>query len=126
VVGLPDERQREVYAAVLGANQAGLAAVRGGVAAREVDAAARSVLETRGLGDRFTHGVGHGVGLDVHELPTLNAQSRDQLRTGAVVTIEPGVYLEGAFGVRIEDLVVVEEAGCRVLTRSPKELIQLD
>lgn len=126
VVGRADERQQEVYAAVLAANQAGLAAVRGGVAARDVDAAARSVLTERGFGERFTHGLGHGVGLDIHELPTLNAESRDQLRTGAVVTIEPGVYLEGAFGVRIEDLVVVEEAGCRVLTRSPKELIQLD
>lgn len=126
VVGRADERQQEVYAAVLAANQAGLAAVRGGVAASDVDAAARSVLTERGFGERFTHGLGHGVGLDIHELPTLNAESRDQLRTGAVVTIEPGVYLEGAFGVRIEDLVVVEEAGCRVLTRSPKELIQLD
>ncbi|MDI6693332.1 MAG: Xaa-Pro peptidase family protein [Anaerosomatales bacterium] len=126
VVGRADERQQEVYAAVLAANQAGLAAVRGGVAARDVDAAARNVLVERGFGEQFTHGVGHGVGLDIHELPTLNAESRDQLRTGAVVTIEPGVYLEGAFGVRIEDLVVVEEAGCRVLTRSPKELIQLD
>lgn len=126
VVGRADERQQEVYAAVLAANQAGLAAVRGGVAARDVDAAARNVLVERGFGEKFTHGVGHGVGLDIHELPTLNAESRDQLRTGAVVTIEPGVYLEGAFGVRIEDLVVVEEAGCRVLTRSPKELIQLD
>ncbi|MCL4079142.1 Xaa-Pro peptidase family protein [Coriobacteriia bacterium Es71-Z0120] len=126
VVGVPSERQREVYAAVLEANEAGLAAVRGGAAARDVDAAARNVLAARGLGDAFTHGVGHGVGLDIHELPTLNAQSRDVLRTGSVVTVEPGVYLEGTFGVRIEDLVVVEEAGCRVLTRSPKELIQLD
>lgn len=126
VVGVPDERQREVYSAVLAANEAALAAVRGGVAARDVDAVARSVLEKCGFGDAFTHGLGHGVGLGIHELPTLNAQSRDVLRTGSVVTIEPGVYLEGGFGVRIEDLVVVEEAGCRVLTRSPKELIQLD
>lgn len=126
VVGEPGDRQRAVYEAVLDANRAGLAAIRGGVLARDVHEAARAVLEGAGFADRFTHGLGHGVGLDIHELPTLNAESRDQLRTGAVVTVEPGVYLEGAFGVRIEDLVVVEEAGCRVLTRSPKELIHLD
>lgn len=125
-VGEPDERKQAAYAAVLEASRAGLAAVRGGVLAKEVHEVARIVLERAGLAERFTHGLGHGVGLDIHEMPTLNAESRDQLRTGAVVTVEPGVYLEGAFGVRIEDLVVVEEAGCRVLTRSPKELIQLD
>lgn len=125
-IGELDESERAAYAAVLEANKAGLATVRGGVLAKEVHEAARAVLERAGLADRFMHGVGHGVGLDIHEMPTLNAESRDQLRTGAVVTVEPGVYVEGSFGVRIEDLVVVEEAGCRVLTRSPKELIQLD
>ncbi|MCX8007468.1 MAG: Xaa-Pro peptidase family protein [Coriobacteriia bacterium] len=126
VVGEADEQQRRVYEAVLEANLAGIAAIRGGIPAAEVDAAARAVLERHGLADRFSHGTGHGVGLDIHELPTLNARSRDQLRTGSVVTVEPGVYLEGVFGVRIEDLVVVEEAGCRVLTSSPKDLIQID
>lgn len=125
-VGRVDGEKRAVYEAVLEANRAGVDAVRGGVLAKEVHEVARAVLERAGLADRFTHGLGHGVGLDIHELPTLNAESRDQLRTGAVVTVEPGVYLEGAFGVRIEDSVVVEEAGCRVLTRSPKELIELD
>jgi Xaa-Pro aminopeptidase len=125
VVGSATERHREIYSAVLAANEAGLAAVRAGVPATTVDAAARELLTQRGFGELFTHGVGHGVGLDVHELPTLGKASTDSLRGGAVVTVEPGVYVPGFGGVRIEDLVVVQDGGCRVLTRAPKDLIEV-
>jgi len=125
VVGKATDRHRELYEAVLAANEAGLAAVRAGIPAREVHEAARAVLETRGLAEYFTHGLGHGVGLDVHERPTVNATSHDALLAGSVVTIEPGVYVEGFGGVRIEDLVVVQEGGCRLLSHSPKKLIEI-
>jgi Xaa-Pro aminopeptidase len=83
------------------------------------------VLEGHGLGELFTHGLGHGVGLDVHELPTVGRKSTQSLRAGNVVTIEPGVYVAGHAGVRIEDLVVVEESGYRLLTSAPKHLIEI-
>ena len=98
-----------------------MAAVRRGAAAGEVDAAARGIIEAEGFGDRFGHGTGHGVGLDVHEDPRIGARSRSILDAGMVVTIEPGVYIPGYGGVRIEDLLVVEETGHRVLTTPSKE-----
>jgi len=125
VVGKAGEREQEVYAAVLAANEAGLAAAVAGVLAADVHEAARAVLEERGLAEYFTHGLGHGVGLDVHELPVVSPRSVGSLQVGDVITIEPGVYIEGFGGVRIEDLAVVEEAGCRRLTNAPKELIEL-
>jgi Xaa-Pro aminopeptidase len=125
VVGSASDRQREVYAAVLEANMAGLAAVRPGLPGEAIDAVARDLLTARGFGEEFGHGLGHGVGLHVHELPRVGRNSRDAVRAGSVITIEPGVYLAGFGGVRIEDLVVVEEGGCRLLTHSPKELIEL-
>jgi len=118
-------RQRELYEAVLAANEAGIAAVRSGVRAADVDAATRGVLADAGLAEHFTHSTGHGVGLAVHEEPRVSKPSTDILRVGEVVTIEPGVYLAGELGVRIEDLVVVEEGGARVLSHSPKHLIEL-
>lgn len=124
-IGAASDEQRLLHDAVLEANGAGLAAVRTDVPCPEVDAAARTVLEARGLGREFTHGLGHGVGLDVHELPTLGPRSTHTLRAGMVVTIEPGVYVAGLAGVRIEDLVVVEDAGHRRLTTAPKELIEI-
>lgn len=124
-MGEPSQEQRRLYEAVLAANEAGLAAVGPGVPCADVDKAGRSVLAERGLGDAFTHGIGHGVGLDVHELPTLSARSTEALRAGAVVTVEPGVYIEGSAGVRIEDLVVVSDAGPRRLTSSTKDLIAI-
>lgn len=124
-VGAADARQREMYEAVLAANEAGIAAVRDGVEAADVDRAARDVLAERGMAELFKHGVGHGVGLDVHEAPTLNRRSTQPLRTGCVITIEPGAYAPAFAGVRIEDLVVVEERGARVLSRAGKELIEL-
>jgi len=125
VIGKASDDQRRIYDAVLEANEAGLASVRAGLPCTEVDLAARTVLQGYGLGEYFTHGVGHGVGLDVHESPTLSPRSNQSLRRSMAVTVEPGVYVSGVAGVRIEDLVVVEEAGCRILTHSPKELIEI-
>jgi Xaa-Pro aminopeptidase len=125
VIGSASEQQREIYATVLTANLAGIAAVKPGLPGCDIDAAARSVIEERGFAERFGHGLGHGVGLDVHELPSLGSRGNKPVPRGSVVTIEPGVYVPGFGGVRIEDLVVVEQAGARVLTRSTKELIEL-
>ncbi|MBV9465671.1 MAG: M24 family metallopeptidase, partial [Solirubrobacterales bacterium] len=119
--GLGDQG-REVYELVRAAQLAGLEAVAAGRSAREVDGVAREVIENGGYGERFGHGLGHGVGLEVHERPRLSQRSRDALEAGNVVTVEPGVYLPGELGVRIEDLVVVTEQGCEILTSSPKEL----
>jgi len=96
------------------------------VAAREADAAARGVIEQAGLGDFFGHGLGHGVGLEVHEAPRLGSRETRILQPGMVVTVEPGVYLPGEFGVRVEDTVVVTPQGRRALTRSPKRLAAED
>ena len=125
VAGKATDRHRELYDAVLAANEAGLATVRSGIPAREVHEAAHAVFDERGMASLFTHGLGHGVGLDIHERPTLNPKSHDALLAGCVVTIEPGVYVEGFGGVRIEDLVVVEEGGFRLLSHSPKKLIEI-
>ena len=125
VVGQADERQRAVYDAVLAANLAGIDALAAGRLGKDVDAVARAVLEERGFGELFTHGLGHGVGRDVHELPGVGPRGDKELLAGSVVTVEPGAYEPGWGGVRIEDLVVVEEGGCRVLTRSPKDLIEI-
>jgi Xaa-Pro aminopeptidase len=124
-IGAVSHEQRRLYDAVLAANQAGLEAVRAGIPCVDVDRAARNVLADRGLGEYFTHGLGHGVGLDIHEAPTLGPRSTQSLQAGQVVTVEPGVYVENVAGVRIEDLVVVEQAGYRRLTNAPKELIRI-
>lgn len=114
--------QVELHSVVLEALDRAVSATAAGVAAREVDRAARSVIDSAGFGDRFGHGTGHGVGLEVHEIPRINARSSDRLEVGNVVTIEPGVYLPGRGGVRLEELVLVEEDGCRVLTSYPLAL----
>ena len=119
---LPDELAR-IYDVCLAAQEAGVAAVRAGVTGVEGDAAARRVIEAAGYGKRFGHGLGHGVGLNIHEAPTLRPESTDTLVAGNTVTIEPGIYLPGAGGVRIEDLVTVTEDGCERLTRFTKDLI---
>ena len=114
---------REVYELVLEAQLAGLAAVRPGPTGPDVDAVAREVIERGGQGERFGHGLGHGVGMEIHEGPRLSrTAARSPLQEGNVVTIEPGVYLPGELGVRIEDLVVVTGDGAGVLTSLPKEL----
>lgn len=125
VIGTASDRQREVYEAVLASNEAGIAAVRGGRPGADIDSASREVLVKAGLGEHFTHSIGHGVGLDIHELPFMSQRSHGAVRTGSIVTIEPGVYIEGWGGVRIEDLLAVEEGGHRLLSHSPKHLIEL-
>ncbi len=117
--------EREAYDAVLEAQETGVAAVRAGVTGAEVDAAARGSLERAGLAEWFTHSTGHGVGMEIHEAPRLGKMSGDTLRTGMVITIEPGVYLPTRFGVRIEDTVVVTRAGAENLTPATKSWIEL-
>jgi Xaa-Pro aminopeptidase len=121
-VGEPGSRARELVDAVLAAQRAGVRAVRPGATARSVDEASRSLLVEAGLGEAFLHGTGHGVGLEIHEAPAISADSVDILEEGAVVTVEPGVYIDGLGGVRIEDTVVVTADGARPLTKSTKDL----
>jgi Xaa-Pro aminopeptidase len=121
-VGEPGERAREVYETVLAAQAAALDAVAAGIGGEGLDAVAREVIAQAGYGERFGHGLGHGVGLEVHEAPRVSPRSEDMLSAGEVVTIEPGIYLPGELGVRIEDLVVVSDGGCRNLSALPKEL----
>ncbi len=121
-VGEPGERAREVYETVRAAQAAALEAVAAGVGGEALDAVAREAIAAAGDGERFGHGLGHGVGLEVHEAPRVSPRSEDVLAAGEVVTIEPGVYLPGELGVRIEDLVVVAEDGCRNLSSLPKEI----
>jgi Xaa-Pro aminopeptidase len=122
VVGQPGARHREIHDAVLRANQAAIAAVRAGLTTGDVDGAARRVIEAAGYGPQFFHRVGHGLGLEGHEDPSLDPGSTTVLEAGMVFTIEPGIYIEGFGGVRIEDDVVVEEGGCRVLTDADRGL----
>jgi Xaa-Pro aminopeptidase len=117
-----DPRDREVYDLVLRAQEAALGAVRPGPKGKEVDAVAREIIEAAGHGEHFGHGLGHGVGLEVHEGPRLSKQGEDALAAGQVVTVEPGVYVPGAVGVRIEDLVAVTEDGNEVLSGLSKDL----
>jgi Xaa-Pro aminopeptidase len=122
---LPSELER-AYHVCLDAQLAGLAAVRAGVSGRDADAAARDVIDAAGFGDAFGHGLGHGVGLEVHEEPVLRRESTDVLAPGTVVSVEPGIYLSGLGGIRIEDLVVVTDDGAEVLTPFTKELRSVD
>ena len=117
-------REREVYELVLAAEEAALAAVAPGIGCAALDAVARELIEAAGHGEAFGHGLGHGVGLEVHEGPRLGKGVAGELAAGNVVTIEPGVYLPGELGVRIEDLTVVTDSGPRVLTPFPKRLTQ--
>ncbi len=125
VVGKADGRQREVHDAVLAANEAARSRVRSGMTGKEADAIARTVLEQRGLGDAFGHGLGHGIGLEVHEGPRLSRIAEQVLPEGAVVTIEPGAYVSGWGGVRIEDNVMLGADGAELLTEFPRHLIEL-
>lgn len=118
-----DSLAREIYEVTLAANQAGLTAVKTGAIGSEVDEVARAVIRDAGYGKDFGHGLGHGVGMEIHEAPRLGSSSSDELMTGEVVTVEPGIYLSGRTGVRIEDMVLVGEDGVAVNFSSlPKEL----
>jgi Xaa-Pro aminopeptidase len=124
-MGTPGRRIRSLYKAVLEAQLAGLDAVRAGVAVSRVDAACREVLKRHELDRAFVHSTGHGLGLEIHEAPRIARKERTKLQAGMVITVEPGAYIEGLGGVRIEDTVLVTERGCEVLTPTSKELIQL-
>ncbi len=125
VLGKADKKHREVYEIVKEAQQAGIDAVRDGAYGPDVDAAARNIIEKAGYGDRFIHSLGHGLGLKVHDGGGLSPRLKMELKEGMVVTVEPGIYLPGWGGVRIEDDVVVKKNGAEVLTHFPKELMEL-
>ena len=122
-VGPVPKDARQAYEAVREAQQAAIEAVRPGIAAGEVDAAARKVLRKGGLGRYFTHSTGHGVGLEIHETPRIADGQREILQPGMVITIEPGVYFPGKWGVRIEDMVAVTAGGCEVMTPTSKDFL---
>ena len=123
--GEPPAKLREVYDIVRAAQRAGVEAVKAGVGGAEADEASRRIIRDAGYGDQYTHSLGHGVGLEIHEGPTLRAAGKDVVPEGAVVTVEPGIYLQGVGGVRIEDMVEVLSDHCRVIPRTPKDLIVL-
>ena len=124
-VGQPTQEMERVYETVLAAQKAGIAAARAGMPGRELDAAARKVIEEAGYGDYFTHSFGHSLGLEIHESPNASPSEIRPLPVGTVISAEPGIYLPGRFGVRIEDVLVLEEGGCRDIAQSPKNLIVL-
>jgi Xaa-Pro aminopeptidase len=122
-LGEPDSRQHKVYETVRVAQQMAIEAVRPGLSFRDLDATARDYIAGKGFGDYFGHGLGHGVGIDIHEFPTASPRSTTLIEEGMVFTIEPGIYIPGWGGVRIEDTVVVEADGCRRITQVPKALM---
>lgn len=124
-LGEPTGEMRKVYQTVLEAQLAGIAVTKAGVPGKSIDAAARKVIEDAGYGEYFGHGYGHSLGIEIHESPNANTRDETLLPVGAVVSAEPGIYLPGKFGVRIEDVTVLTADGCMVLTKSPKELIIL-
>jgi Xaa-Pro aminopeptidase len=124
-VGNVSDEQRFVYDTVLKAQLESIKSIKQGVVCKEVDKIARDIIYGSGFEGCFGHGLGHSVGLDVHEFPSFNTSCNEILKSGMVMTVEPGIYLENKFGVRIEDMVYVTENGCLNLTTSPKELIIL-
>lgn len=124
-VGSASDEMKKVYGTVLEAQEAGLAVLRGGISGKDADKAARDVIAQAGYGEFFGHGTGHGVGIEIHENPSSSPRSSFTLVPGDVVTVEPGIYLPGKFGVRIEDMALITENGFENLTKSPKHLIIL-
>ena len=126
VLGKATDFQKKLYSIVLEAQMRGVAGVKAGVSGKEIDTICREYIQEQGYGSYFGHGTGHGVGLDIHELPVASPRSNDILASNMVVTVEPGIYLPGEMGLRIEDTVIVTEEGCEILSQTPKELIELD
>lgn len=124
-IGAVSDEMGRVYETVLAAQRAGIAAARAGTTGKDVDGAARKVIADAGYGACFGHSFGHGVGVEIHEAPNASPVNEEPLPAGAVISAEPGIYLQGCFGVRIEDVIVLREDGCRDLTLAPKELIIL-
>jgi Xaa-Pro aminopeptidase/Xaa-Pro dipeptidase len=124
-VGHKDKKQEEAYSLVKTAHDRALEAVKAGIPCVEIDRIARECIETGKLGKYFTHGTGHGVGLDVHEAPRIASNSEMVLEAGMVLTVEPGVYIPDLWGVRIEDMILVKEEGCEVLTKVSKDFTVL-
>ena len=122
-VGKPDDEMKKIYETVLLAQKAGIEAVRGGVKGLNVDTAARSLIESAGYGDYFGHGFGHSLGLEVHESLKASQLSEDILPVGAVISAEPGIYIPGKYGVRIEDILYITENGSENITNLPKDLL---
>jgi Xaa-Pro aminopeptidase len=121
-VGDPTPRFLKLHQSVLEAQLAGVAAVRAGIKAAKVDKATRDVLKAKGLEKKFVHSTGHGLGVEIHEGPRIGKSEKSELAANMVITIEPGAYVEGFGGVRIEDTVLVTETGCEILTPTPKAL----
>jgi Xaa-Pro aminopeptidase len=126
VLGKPTERHKQIYDTVLEAQLLALEKLKPGMTGREVDAIARNVITKAGYGDHFGHGTGHGLGMEIHEAPRLSLLSDTVLEPGMVVTVEPGIYIPGFGGVRIEDDVVITENGIRILTKSSKDFTVVD
>lgn len=124
-IGQVTDQEREIYDVVLRANQALIEKAKAGLSFADFDGIPRSVIAEAGYGPHFTHSIGHGMGLDVHEIPYFGPASTGQLEVGMVVTDEPGIYLDNQYGLRIEDDLLITETGCEVLTLAPKELIVL-
>ena len=124
-IGRPTEEMTRVYQTVLNAQLAGIAAAKAGMTGSELDGVARRVIKEAGYGEYFGHAFSHSLGLDIHEIPTCAPSSHDVLPAGAVISAEPGIYLPGKFGVRIEDVLYITEEGNRNITHLPKELIVL-
>lgn len=125
VFGKPTDEMKNIYNAVWGANSDAIKAIKAGISGKLVDSVARSTLDSWGYEEYFTHGLGHGVGLEIHEAPNINRRSGTTLKEGMIVTIEPGIYIPGRYGVRIEDMGVVTADGCKIITETPKTLIYI-
>ena len=124
-LGSIDDEQKKVYDTVLKAQLVGIKAVKAGVVCKDVDKISRDIIYSAGYEGCFGHGLGHSVGIEIHERPLFNTRCDTVLKAGTVMTVEPGIYIENKYGVRIEDMVYVTENGCIDLTNSPKELICL-
>ena len=122
-VGFATDEMKKVYEVVLKAQESAIAATKAGVPGKEIDAVARKVITDAGYGKNFGHGYGHSLGLEIHEAPNTNTSNPEPMPVGAVCSAEPGIYLPGKFGVRIEDVVIIKEDGCEDITKSPKHLI---